>query len=59
MCGRSGSAPEAKASSFSEEKEAKRLLPIWLPGGGRRRDAIGESSLVLSFKKEHFFNLRL
>jgi hypothetical protein len=45
-----------KVSSFSEEKEAKRLLSILCPGGGGLLHSIGKSSLVLSFKKERVFS---
>jgi hypothetical protein len=41
-------------SSFSEEKEAKRLLSI-SPSGCNHLSLIDRSSLVLSFKKEQFF----
>jgi hypothetical protein len=41
----------SKDSSFSEEKEAKRLFPFWLVG----RVQTGKSFLVLFFKKEHAF----
>jgi hypothetical protein len=42
-------------SSFSEEKEAKRLSSIRLPG--KHRALMDKSFLVLFFKKEHLPSL--
>jgi hypothetical protein len=42
-------------SSFSEEKEAKRRHPLRRRGCDNQ-PLMDKSSLVLSFKKEHFFS---
>jgi hypothetical protein len=48
--------PEGKKdSSFSEEKEAKRLLPVGAGRNWRAGAQTGKSFLVLFFKKERLF----
>ncbi|MCC6716794.1 MAG: hypothetical protein IT555_02830, partial [Acetobacteraceae bacterium] len=46
-----GLASEEGRSSFSEEKEAKRLHPLFI--ARRHGTPVNESFLVLFFKKEH------
>jgi hypothetical protein len=48
---------ERKDSSFSEEKEAKRLSPVGAGRNGRAGAQTGKSFLVLFFKKERLLTV--